>query len=71
MADLHEEVAVRDAKPPPLPVAPAITVNTVSHAVATLQSSPRYLSRAARKSLLAQFKPLAQDSLPGHTDLLA
>ena len=62
---------MRDAIPPPPPVAPVVTVNTVSHAAATLQSSARYLSGAARKPLLAQFKPLAQDSLPEPTNLLA
>ena len=50
------------------PVAPAVTVD---HAAATLQSSARYLLGAMQKSLLAQFKPLAQDSLPEPTDLSA
>ena len=57
--------------PPLPPVALAIAVNAVNHADATLQSSSRYLSGAAQKSLLAQFEPLSQDSLPEPTNLLA
>ena len=71
VADLWEEAAKRDTVPPPPLVAPEVTVNTVNHAAATLQSSARYLSGTARKFLLAKFRPLAQDSLPEPTELSA
>ena len=56
---MQEEVAAWDAMPPLPPVAPVVTVKKVNHAVATLQSLAEYLSRVARKSLLAKFKTLA------------
>ena len=71
IVDLWEEAVKKDAVLPPPLVVPAVTVNTVKHAEATLKSSAWYLSGAARKSLLAQFKPLAQDSFLEPTNLLA
>ena len=48
-----QEVVLRDAIAPPSLVAPTITINTVKHNAATLQPLAKYLSRAAKKSLLA------------------
>ena len=52
ISDLWDEAAAWDTVLPPPPVAPAVIVNTVNHALATLQSSARFLSGAAQKSLL-------------------
>ena len=70
ISDLWKEVVVWDAMPSPL-VALTIIVNKANYHVATLQSLARYLSITAKKSLLAQFKPLAYDPLPEPTNLLA
>ena len=43
LADLQEEAGTRDAMPPPPLVALAVTLNTVNHAVAILQSPAKYL----------------------------
>ena len=51
--DLPEEAVAQDIMPLSPLVVPADPVNTVYHALATLQSSARYLSRVASKSLLA------------------
>ena len=53
ISDLWREAMVWDAMPPLSLVAPTITVNEINHDVTTLQYSVRYLSWAARKSLLA------------------
>ena len=69
--DLKKEAAAQDAMFPPLLVALTVIVTTVDYNAANLQSLARYLSGADKKSLLAQFKPLAQDLLPKATNLLA
>ena len=60
ISDLQNEAAAWDTVPPPPLVALEIIVNTVNYAAATLQSSARFLSGAVQKSLLTQFKALAQ-----------
>ena len=59
-----------DGMPLPSLVALKITANTENHDLATLQSLAKHLSGAARKSLLGQFKSLAQNVLPEPTNLL-
>ena len=71
ISDFQKEAVAQDAMSSPSLVVLTITVNTVNHDVATLESLARYLYGVARKSLLAQFKPLSQDSLLEPTNLSA
>ena len=52
ISDLQKKAAAWDAMPPLSPVALTVTVNTVDHDVAALQSSVRLLSRVVKKFLL-------------------
>ena len=52
ISDLWKEASAWDAILLPSPVALTITVKTIDHDAATLQSSARRLSRVARKSIL-------------------
>ena len=53
ISDLQKEAVAWDPILALSLVAPPVTVNTVDHDTASLQSSVRCLSRVARKSLLA------------------
>ena len=53
ISDLQKEAVAQEAMPSVSLVSRNITVHTVDHDVATLQSLVRHLSRVARKSLLA------------------
>ena len=71
ISDLWKDAMAHDALSSPSLLPPTITINRVNHDVATLQYLVRHLSEAARKSLLAQFKPLSQDLLLEPTNILA
>ena len=53
ISDLPKEAVAQDTMPSPSLVAPTVTVNTVDHDAATLQSMAGHLSGVAREFLLA------------------